>query len=323
MPPRSASSATMHPIASALLPVIALTALGWFVGRRGWLGAKAVKRLSNLAFVVLTPPLLFRTMSRVRVEEIDFRPLAAYFTAVGLIFFGTLAWRGFNRRAAVIALANTFSNTVGMGIPIVGIAYGQAGLVTLFTLVSVHSLILLTTATVVLEVALLREQRAAGEHAQRHVAHTVMLAVRNALIHPVPLPIMAGLLFAQTGWTMPPALDQVLLAAGWLFPPLALVLIGVALAGTRIGHWWRAALGLASVKNLLHPALVALMGWAFGLSGVPYAVMVLASSLPIGANVFLFSQRYQVAQELVTASVATSAVRGLVSVPIVMVLLGR
>lgn len=313
----------MHPIASALLPVIALTGLGWLVGRRGWLGAGTVQRLSNVAFLVLTPPLLFRTMSRVRVEEIDFRPLVAYFSAVGLIFFGTLAWRGLSRRAAVIALANTFSNTVGMGIPIVGVAYGQAGLVTLFTLVSVHSLILLTTATVVLEVALLREERSAGQQAQRHLAHTVLLAVRNALIHPVPLPILAGLAFAQTGWTLPPFVDSILVALGWLFPPVALVLIGVALAGTRIGGAWRAALELASVKNLLHPALVALMGWVYGLSGVPYAVMVLASSLPIGANVFLFSQRYQVAQALITASVAMSAVLGLATLPLVMALLGR
>ena len=43
-----------------------------------------------------------------------------------------------------------------------GLAYGQAGLVTLFTLISVHSLVLLTLATVVLELVSAREERAAG-----------------------------------------------------------------------------------------------------------------------------------------------------------------
>ena len=38
--------------------------------------------------------------------------------AYGIVFFGTLALRGFTRRGAVLALANTFSNTVMMGIPI-------------------------------------------------------------------------------------------------------------------------------------------------------------------------------------------------------------
>jgi malonate transporter and related proteins len=40
--------------------------------------------------------------------------------------------------------------------------------------------------------------------------------------------------------------------------------------------------------------------------------------LPIGANVFLFSQRYQVAQELVTASVTSATVLALPTVALVM-----
>jgi predicted permease len=67
---------------------------------------------------------------------------------------------------------------------------------------------------------------------------------------------------------------------------------------------------------------MAAAGWALGLSGVPLAVMIVAASLPIGANVFLFSQRYEVAQEVVTASVAVSTALGLVTVSVVMFLLG-
>jgi malonate transporter len=46
-----------------------------------------------------------------------------------------------------------------------------------------------------------------------------------------------------------------------------------------------------------------------------------AASLPIGANVFLFSQRYQKAEDLVTASVAVSTLVALVTVTLVMYLL--
>jgi predicted permease len=51
------------------------------------------------------------------------------------------------------------------------------------------------------------------------------------------------------------------------------------------------------------------------------AVMVLAAALPIGANVFLFSQRYKVAEELVTASLAVSTGLGLLTLSLVMWLL--
>jgi len=57
-----------------------------------------------------------------------------------------------------------------------------------------------------------------------------------------------------------------------------------------------------------------------GLHGLPLTVMVVTASLPIGANVFIFSQRYNVAEELVTAGVAVSAVLAMLSVSLVMAL---
>ena len=47
------------------------------------------------------------------------------------------------------------------------------------------------------------------------------------------------------------------------------------------------------------------------MSPAALTVRVVAAALPIGANVFLFSQRYDVAQQLTTASVAVSNVLGL------------
>jgi malonate transporter and related proteins len=307
-----------HPVLSALLPVVVLIAIGYAAGLRRWIGAAAVKDLSNLVFLVLTPALLFRTMSKVQVQQLDFRPVAAYFIAVGLIFAGTLVVCGFNRRAAVLALANTFGNTVMIGIPLVSLAWGPSGLVTLFTLYTVHTALLLTSATLVLELAVAREETTAGRAAPRHIGLTVLMAVRNALLHPVPLPIIAALLFAQTGLSIPEFIDRPLELLGNALAPTALVLVGATLAGTAVGAQWRGALGLAAVKNLLHPLLVAVAGRLLGLSGAPLAVMVVVASLPIGANVFLFSQRYGVAEDLITASVGLSTVLAVVTVSLVL-----
>ncbi|WP_298924331.1 AEC family transporter [uncultured Ramlibacter sp.] len=306
------------PVISSLLPVVLLIALGFLAGRRQWVGANAVKDLSNLVFIVLTPALLFRTMSKVRPEQLDFAPVLAYFIGVGVLFAGTLLVCGFNRRAAVLALATTFSNTVMIGIPLVGLAFGEAGLVSLLTLYTVHTLVLLTSATVVLELAVAREEAAAGSPQGRSMARTVMTAVRNAILHPVPLPIIAGLLFAQTGLTVPEVIDKPLQLLGQAFGPIALLLVGTTLAYTKIGEQLRGALVLATVKNLLHPALVAAAGWLLGLHGLPLAVMVVTAALPIGANVFMFSQRYGVAEELITASVGVSTLLALLSISLVL-----
>ena len=108
----------------SLFPVVLLIAIGFIAGRAQWIRAGAIKDLSNLIFLLLTPALLFRTMSKVRVEQLDFTPVLAYFLAVIILFGGTLLLQGFNRRAAVLALANTFSNTVMIGISLIGLMYG-------------------------------------------------------------------------------------------------------------------------------------------------------------------------------------------------------
>jgi predicted permease len=62
-------------------------------------------------------------------------------------------------------------------------------------------------------------------------------------------------------------------------------------------------------------------GRAVGLSGLPLTVMVVAAALPVGANVFLFSQRYKKAEDLVTASVAVSTRMAIATISVVMGLL--
>jgi predicted permease len=313
------------PVFSSLLPVVLLIAIGFVAGRVGWIRSEATKDLSNLVFMVLTPALLFRAMSSVHIEQLNFAPVALYFVAIGVLYALVFVTQGHNTRAAVLGLAATFSNTVMIGIPLIGLAYGQAALVMLLTLISVHALILLTAATIVLEVMEARQLSAAqtsSELPERHVLETVLTAIKNGIIHPVPLPIILGLLFAQTGLVIPDVIDRPLQLLGNAFGPVALLLVGATLTQVRVGPHLRAALGISLLKNLMLPALVAGVCWLSGLRGLELNVMIVAASLPMGANVFLFAQRYQVAQELVTASMAVSTVLGLATITLVMSLVG-
>ena len=305
-------------VLSSLLPVILLISAGFAAARLHWVRETAVKDLSNLVFFLLMPALLFRTMGRVYVEQLDFKPVAAYFLAVGVLVVGTFLLQGFNRRAAVLALAVTYSNAIMIGIALVTLVFGQAGLVTLLTLIPVHSLVLLTGATVLLELAMASES-ASGSDRQRWLS-SVLKALQNALFHPLTLPLLAGLLFAQTGWVLPPMMEMPLDLLARAFSPMALILVGVTLGFTRVGSHWRGALKLAAVKNILHPMLVYGLCLALGVTGLPMAIMVVAAALPMGANVFLFSQRYGVAQELITASVAVSTVLSVLTLTLALML---
>jgi predicted permease len=309
-----------HPVISSLLPVVLLILVGFVAGRAKLVRPEAVRDLSNLVFLVLTQALLFRTMSSVHLEKLDMRPVFQYFLVAGSLFFIMLMVYGRDSRASVLALASIFSNTLMIGVPLVGLAYGESGQVLLFTLISLHALVLLTMATVVLELQMAYEQAAeTGE--SRHMLKTVGMAIKNAVLHPVPLPILMGLIYAQTGWGLHPIVDKPLQLLGASFGPVALVLVGITLSQTPVGHNIKGAIKLSVVKTFVHPFLMAAAGYAMGMRGLQLTVMVEAAALPIGANVFLFSQRYQKEEDVVTAAVAVSTAFALISVTLVMALL--
>jgi malonate transporter and related proteins len=299
-----------HPVLAALLPVVILIAIGFIAGRAGFMPANSVKDLSKLVFTIFLPPMLFRTMVNVHPENLQGKPLLAYVIGMALMYAVMFFAAGRNRRAAVLGLAASYSNTVMIGIALIQFAYGEQGVAVLLALVAVHSLIMLSLATVVLELVTLREKAGAKAHPIKIMAESVW----NTLKQPMIFPIIAGLLYAQTGWGIPAVIDKPLQLLGNAFSPLAVILVGITLAATRVGEHLRIALGLSLLKNVAHPLVVAGVGLALGLQGLPLAVMIVTASLPIGANVFLFAQRYETALPEVTAAVAVSTGVALITV---------
>ena len=307
------------PALTALLPVVLIIVCGVLAAKIGWIRSTAVKDLSQLVFYVLTPALLFRTMASVQVGELDFKPIVIYFLAAGIVFVGTLVVYGFNTLAATRALGHTFSNNVMIGIPLIGLVFGKEGLVVLLTLISVHALVLLGCGTLILEIAQAKQQSGAGK--PQGLMRTLAQAIKNSVIHPVPLPIIAGLLFAQTGWVLPTVIDKPLQLLGTALGPMALLLVGVTLAYSQIGSLIKPALRIAGVKIVIQPLIFLVAAWALNLEGTAMAAMALAAALPTGANVLMFAQRYGVAEEEITASIALGTMCCLITVPLMLLLI--
>lgn len=289
-----------------LLPVFLLIGAGFVAGRIGLIAHSSTKALSDVAFYLLVPALLFRSMARTDFHALDLSAPAAYFSATVPVFIGVVAalrWRGrAMAEAGVAALACAYSNLVMLGLPLVRLAYGDAGFAVLLTIVSVHSLILLTMATMVVELG-----APAADASDPGRRGRILSAAKTSLLHPVILPIFAGIAWSLTGWRLPAPIDATLALAGGAGPTMCLLLLGASLSQFDPKRELRGALALTGVKNLLHPLLAWALGrWVFGLDPLTLAVVVIASSLPIGANVYLFAQRYGVAMPQVSAGVTIS-----------------
>jgi predicted permease len=289
-----------------------------------WLGdaqADPARILSNAAFYIFVPALLFRTTARVDLGHLPAGLLVAYFVpALGLLLavYGAQQWRQRRTpqpeaaRPAVRAVSVTYGNAVQMGIPMSAAMFGEAGLGLHLMLVSVHGLILLSLLTALVEMDLARNH---AQHAG--LGQVLRSTLRNTVIHPVVLPVLLGLSWNLFGFGLPTLVDEVLQLLGSAVVPLCLVLIGLSLAYYGVQGHLRGALGVTLLKLLVLPALVLVVAhWGFGLGGLPLSVLVMLAALPVGSNALIFAQRYRTLQAEATAAIVFSTLAFVATAPL-------
>ncbi len=266
---------------------------------------EAARVLSNTTFYLFVPALLFRTMARLDLAALPWHTLAAYFVPT-LAY--TLAVYALQRRRpgapaepATRTIATVYGNAVQLGIPMAAALFGEVGLALHIALVSLHGVLLLTLLTALVETDLARTDPRATRGA------TVRAALRNAVIHPVVLPVLAGTAWNLAGAGLHPVLDQTLAGLGSAVSPVCLVLIGVSLAASPVRGGLGRAAGVSALKLLVLPALVlAVAHWGFGLAGLPLGVLVMMAALPVGSNALIFAQRYETLQAEATVAIVLS-----------------
>lgn len=302
-----------------LVALFVVVALGWLVGKAGWLGASnesgdPARTLANAAYYIFVPALLLRTTARIDLAAMPWGTVIAFFVPVLALLIGVYLWerranRGGTLGAAapsVRAISATFGNSVQVGIPFAAALFGEAGLAIHVALVSLHAMTLLTVLTALVELDLARERRRLG-HSNAHLLDTLGRTLRNTIIHPVVLPVLAGLAWNLAAVPLPTVADEILATLAQAVVPLCLVLIGMSLAYYGVASAARGALTITLLKLLVLPAMVlAVARLGFGLAGLPLAVVVMMAALPVGSNALIFSQRYATLEAEATAAIVFS-----------------
>jgi malonate transporter and related proteins len=317
-------------IATKLLAIVLIVALGYTVGRLRWLGppeAEPARVLSNAAFYLFAPALFFRTTARLDPAALPWPMIAAFFVPVVVLMLANYGWQRWRRderglpvaAPAVRAITVAFGNSVQIGIPLAAGIFGETGLGLHLALVSVHALILLVVATTLVELDL-AHAHAGGEGA--HLGRMLLSTLRNTVIHPVVLPVLAGMAWQATGVPLPGPVDEVLQVLGSAVVPLCLTLIGMSLAYMGLPGSLRGALSLTVLKLVVQPALVwGVAAGAFGLSGLPLQVVVILGALPSGTNALMFAQRYRAQEAETTAVNVISTLAFVITAPVWLALL--
>jgi malonate transporter len=312
-------------ILDIIAPVFGMVAVGWAIGRTSLLTREGLRGLTNVTFYALFPALLFRSMSGVRIEGLSLDILVVFFGAGLLLYFLLMPLaRAMGMRLgeqAVFALAGTFSNGVGIGIPFVSFAFGEKGLVPLLMIISVNSLILLTLSSFLME---MDGQRGGWGRLMRQLGGATLMMLK----HPVIPSIFAGLIWSEItslvpGLGTPVVIDRVLQGLATAAPPCGLIMCGASLAHVGLKEHWQTAAVATAFKLGVLPLLVWLAGrYLFTLDPLWLTVATLNAALPAGANVYLVAQLYRTGVGLATNAVVLSTGASIATLSAALLLLG-
>lgn len=293
-------------------PVFAIVALGYGAVRFKLYSASGVGGIIAFVNNFAAPCLLFRAMQRVDFRE-TFDPvlIAPYYIAAFTCFaLGIILARvWFKRRpgeSVVFGFAAFFSNTVLLGIPIINRAYGDAAMPLVFSIISIHGLILFNTGLISMEVAR-RDGASFGETAKRAV---------NSIIHnPLLWGVFLGLMVNIFALPIPEVVDTTTEMMAAAVIPAALFGLGGALNEYKVSENWQAALPVSMIKAFGLPALVYLM--MVPLLGIAVEVArpaILLAAMPAGINAYIFSTFYNRATGVAANTVLFTTFGGIVSI---------
>ncbi|MGI9435114.1 MAG: AEC family transporter [Geminicoccaceae bacterium] len=311
----------MSAILDAVVPLFTLVILGFVAGKRRWIDAAGVKALVRFIFNIAMPALLFRLVVISDITGlIDPRFILCHITAqaAAALIGALLAWlliRPDPPGLVIQGFGSSFPNSVLLGIPLMLALYGERGAVPV-TMIFAFNVALYSLVTMLLEIV----GRKGGNIAPLALLDTTMRAIIG---NPIILAALGGVVVGALGFGLAPVLDRTLGFLGQAGPPTALFALGASLSVREVARGLRGPLGAAALmttcKLLVHPALAWTMAVPIlGLDPFLAAAAVIIAALPVGANVYIFAQHYDVAIPEASSAILISTGISMVTLPVLL-----
>jgi predicted permease len=298
----------------ALLPILALIALGYVLRRAGFPGSAFWPPAERVTYFVLFPALLVHGLAGASPGALEVLPMVgALFVSVLLM---TLALGRLRER--LTADGPAFSSVVQGSIRMntyVGLAlatglYGAAGL----TLAAVAIAVLVPTVNVV-SVATLGRYAGANP-----MAATMLpgLLARNPLI----LACLAGILLNVTGVGLPGPVGAAVELTGRAALPLGLLCVGAGLDLAAAREARPLVIAACLFKLIALPLLAAFACALFRVEGLTAAIAILFAALPSAPTSYVLARQLGGDAPLMAAIISAQLLAAVVTLPAMISLLG-
>ena len=280
-------------IVSILFPVFAITALGYFVGRRMRPDLSHANKLNMDVFV---PALVFGALVGKDFRLGEYLPLL-FATLVIIVGSGLVGWAV--ARAAGIATKTLvppmmFNNCGNLGLPLAVLAFGESALAPAVVMFVVSNVIHFSYGAWLLD------------------HHTKLTTVWRS---PSILATIAGLAVGFLGIEVWPPLLMSIEMVGDISIPLMLFALGVRISESRIGAIRLGVIG-AVARPAIGLALSFVLVWLIPLPERERALLIVFGALPPAVLNYMFAERYSQEPEKVASMVLLGNVAAVLFLPV-------
>ena len=265
-------------------PVFALIAAGYASVLFRFVSEGAHKGISEFAFSIAIPALLFRTIVVSEFPDVSpWRMWGAYYGALALIWIAALMISAAMRErredredGVVFAIGSVYGNIVMLGIPLVLSALGNEAAGPMALILSVNTPLLWLCG--ILQMELVSRKRTGSALA------VIRPVLADLARNPLMLGIGFGVVWRFTGLGLTPVVDKTIELLAQAGSPAALIALGINLFRFEVKGEMGSVAAMSALKLLAMPAVAFAMAKLLNLPPVVTGVVVLFAAMPTGAN---------------------------------------
>ncbi|MEP3244656.1 MAG: AEC family transporter [Sneathiella sp.] len=291
-----------------ILPIFALMAIGFAVGRIGLFDGETARALNKFVFFVAQPALIFILLAKAPFQDYDGPALSLYFASEILVYgIGTwVAHKVFGREireALLIGMTCAFVNHLYYVLPIATLIYGQSAAAPITAAIIVDLAVLFCGTIFLMDIL------APGKPSP---AATLIKIIKN----PALMALVAGIIANIYAHYLPSGLMTYAGFASTAAAPVTLFALGVIMSETTLRPLGGIIVAVLVLKIIVHPALA-----YFGVSTLDISVdwkdpIILLAAGPCGAMPFVIALQYNIQTEVMTKTILISTVLTLASLAI-------
>ncbi|MGR3513738.1 MAG: AEC family transporter [Paracoccaceae bacterium] len=266
----------LHVLTHNILPVFAMLALGYAMGRTGTARQEEARALNRIAFLVLQPPLIFMLLTGLDLEAVRFDAIGIYAAVEAIAFtvafaLACFAFRCETGEAFLLGMCVVFVNSLLYIWPISTLIYGEVGARPISAIVALDASV--SFAFFIIGIEIIKGKAGASA------------ALSKLALNPVLITILAALLLNVAQVPIAEPIETAARFAGAAAAPLTLFALGVVLSAAPLTPT-APVVAISALKLAVFPLLVWL-GFLVASPDNPWqAPFLLSAGGPSGAMAF-------------------------------------